>query len=129
MNKLIKVAMIVAGVGAMLCFTGCGEKAPDVVALDVLKTLQAGKATPEYLSKNCTAQTAQLFNMFGAMTTEALKGATFTVVDTKVNGDKAVVTIKQDGGEKPGTEDCDLVKVDGKWKLDVKKEKGDKKAE
>ena len=122
MNKLIKVAMLVACVGAMHCFAGCGAKTPEAVTMDVLKTLQAGKATPEYLAKNCTERTAGLFTMFGTMATEATKGATFTVIDTKVNGDKAVVTIKQDGGEKPGTEKYDLVKVDGKWKLDVNKE-------
>lgn len=122
MKKLIKMATAAASIGAMLSFAGCGAKAPDAVTLDVLKTLQAGKATPEYLAKNCTERTAGLFTMFGAMAAEAMKGATFTVVDTKVNGNKAVVTIKQDGGEKPGAEKYDLVKVDGKWKLDVNKE-------
>jgi len=132
MKKLIKVATVVASVGAMLSFAGCGgEKTPDVVALDVLKTVQAGKATPEYLAKNCTEDTAKLFTMMGAMFAEACKGATFTVIDTKINGDKAVVTIRQDGGKKPSTEKYDLVKVDGRWKLDVnkEKEKDDKKDE
>ena len=122
MKRIMKVAALTACVGAVLCFAGCGAKSPDAVALDVLKTLQDGKATPEYLAKNCTERTAGLFNMFGSMATEAMKGATLTVIDTQVNGDKAVVTIKQDGGEKPGTEKYDLVKVDGKWKLDVNKE-------
>lgn len=122
MNKLIRMATVVVGVGAMLGFAGCGAKTPDAVALDVLHKIQAGKATPEYLADNCTAETAQLFTMFGAMATAATKGAEFTVVDTKVDGDKAVVTIKQDGGENPGTEKYDLVRIDGKWKLAVKKE-------
>ena len=125
MNKLIRMARmatVVVGVGAMLGFAGCGAKTPDAVALDVLHKIQAGKATPEYLADNCTAETAQLFTMFGTMATAAMKGAEFTVVDTKVDGDKAVVTIKQDGGEKPGTRNCDLVRIDGKWKLKENKE-------
>lgn len=123
MNKLIKSAMMMASVGAMLCIVGCGAKTPDAVAMDFLKTMQAGKATPEYLAKNCTAQTAQLFTMFGAVVTEDMKGVTFTVVDTKINGDKAVVKIKKEGGKKSGTEDFELLQVDGKWKVNVNKEK------
>ena len=123
MRKLIKMATVVASVGAMLSFAGCGAKAPDAVALDVLKTLQDGKATPEYLAKNCTEKSVQLFSMFGAMVTENLKGATLTIVDTKIDGDTAIVTIKQDGGKEPGTEEYDLVKVNGVWKLDIDKEK------
>lgn len=116
------MAMIMAGVGAMLGFAGCGAKGPDAVALDVLKTLQSGKATPEYLKEYCTEKTVPLFAMAGAMVAEKLKGVTFSVVDTKIDGDKAVVTIKQEGGKKPSTEEMKLVKIDGKWKLDVDKE-------
>lgn len=115
--------MIVAGVGAMLSFAGCGAKGPDAVALDVFKTIQAGKATPEYLAQNCTAETARFFSMFGSMAAEGLKGATFTVVSTKIDGSAAVVTIKQDGGNDAGVKEYDLVLVDGKWKLDINEEK------
>lgn len=123
MSKLIKVAMIVAGVGAMFSFAGCGTKGPDAVALDVLKTLQDGKASPEYLAKNCTEKAMQLFSMFGAMVTENLKGARLTTIATKIDGDMAVVTIKQEGGKEPGIKEYDMVKFDNEWKLDIDKEK------
>lgn len=123
--KIIRMVTIVAGIGALLCFAGCGEKTPDEVTLDALKTIQSGKATPEYLAKNCTANAAALFAMSGEMLKEASKGATFTYVDTEIDGDKAVVTILQQGGENPGLANYDLVRVDGRWKLDVNKEEHD----
>lgn len=52
MNKLIKMVTIVAGFGAMLSFAGCGAKAPDQVALDVLQRVQAGTADTAFLEEN-----------------------------------------------------------------------------
>ena len=47
-----------------------------------------------------------------------LKGATFTVVDKKIEGDKASVFIKQVGGKHPkDKEEFLLMKVGGKWKV------------
>ena len=123
MKKLIKMATVVASVGVTLSFAGCGAKGPDAVALDVLQTLQAGKAMPEYLTKNCTEKAMTLFSTFGAMVAENLKGATFTVDNTKIDGDAAVVTIRQNGGAEPGVKEYDLIKVDNEWKLDIDKEK------
>lgn len=42
---------------------------------------------------------------------------------SKIDGDSAVVTIKQDGGNQPGVTEYDLVRVGGAWKLEVNKEK------
>ena len=51
------------------------------------------------------------------------------VADTKIDGDKATVTVKMEGGKKDkdgkaGKEEekFDLKKVDGKWKIDFNKE-------
>ena len=124
MNKLIKVAMIVAGVGAMFGLAGCGsaENKPDAVVLKVLKTLQSGKADQAFFAKYCEEDTAKLFAGFGAQMTEALNGATFSVAYTFVDDDVAVVKIKQEGGQKPGESYYDAKKVDGQWKIAVNKE-------
>ena len=63
-----------------------------------------------------------LFVGFGAQMTEAIKGATFSVVYTFVDDDVAVVKIKQEGGERPGESYYDAKKVDGQWKIAVNKE-------
>ena len=55
-----------------------------------------------------------------------LDGVTFSVKDTKIDGDSAVVTLVAEGKkDKKGAKDdakLNLKKVDGKWKIDVKKE-------
>ena len=122
MNKIMKMATVVAGVGAMLSFAGCGSKAPDQVALDVLKTLQEGKADQAFLEKNCTKETAGVFVAFGSMMQEATKGATWTASQTYVDDDIATVVIEQSGGEKPGRDTYYLKKIDGQWKLHMDKE-------
>ena len=122
MNKLIKSAMMMASVGAMLSFAGCGSKAPDQVTLDVLKALQEGKADQAFLEKNCTKETAGVFAMFGGMMKDATKGATWSASQTYIDDDIATVMIKQSGGERPGEEAYYLKKIDGQWKLHMDKE-------
>ena len=93
MNKIMKMATAVASVGAMLSFAGCGSKAPDQVALEVLKTLQEGKADQAFLEKNCTKETADVFAMFGGMMKDATKGATWSASQTYIDDDVATVMI------------------------------------
>lgn len=127
MNKMVKMATVVACAVAMFGIAGCGSKAPDVVAVEFFQTLAAGKADLDYLKKHCTEDTAKLFVMLGDEAAKEMKGATFTVVDTKIDGDKAKVTIKQIGGAKPDDkpQKVDLVKVDGEWKVAINKEDKD----
>lgn len=124
MNNRIRMAITVAGVAAMLGMAGCGASTPDAVAIDFLKKVQSGKADKAYLEKNCTQDTAMMVSLGGSEFQKAMKGAKFTVVDTKINGDKAIVSIKQEGGVDGAgkTNNCNLVKVDGKWKVDAQKE-------
>ena len=124
MKELIKMATVVASVGAMLSFAGCGAKGPDAVALDFMQKLSSGQANLEYLSKNCTENTAKLFSMFGDKAAKKIKGATFKVINTEIKGDKAVVSIEQTHADKKAVNKIDLVKVDGTWRVDVNKEDG-----
>lgn len=121
MRKLkIMSALLVAGM--VICFSGCGPKAPantpDAVVIDVLKTLQAGKADKEYLLKYCTESTAKMFLNFGEMAKKNLAGETFTVVDTKVFGGQARVKVKVGGEE----EEYNLWNEEGQWKVHFKKD-------
>ena len=108
---------------------GC-SKGPDAVALDFCKTMQSGKVDEAYLKETCTETTAKLFTLGLALAKdemlEKLKDATFTVTDTKIDGDTATVTIKttvkKDGKEESDEEKWDLKKVDGKWKINQSKE-------
>ena len=131
MKKLMKFAAMAVCVGTMLGITGCGSKSPDAVAVEFLQTMAAGKADMDYLQKHCTQEAASLFFMVGKEAAREMKGATFTVVDTKIDGDKAKVSIKQNGGAKPDSkpQNVDLVKVDGEWKVTVNKEEKEEKEE
>ncbi len=128
--KMIKLMSMAVCACAMFIIAGCGGSSPDAVALDFMKTLQAGKADEAYLKANCTEDTAKLFGLAMAMGKDELKkemdGVTFSVKDTKIDGDSAVVTLVAEGkkDKKGGKEEekLNLKKVDGKWKIDVKKE-------
>ena len=91
MNKLIKSAMLMASAGAMLCIVGCGGgNSPEAVAIESQE---------------------KLAQALGA------KGFTFKVVKSEINGDKGTVFVDRiDGnGEKEGTSEIPVRKVDGKW--------------
>lgn len=118
-----------------LFIAGC-SKGPDAVALDYFETIKAGKLDEAYAKANCTDDTAKMIcaalalgkgkeDMAKEMQKE-MEGITFTVTDTKIDGDNAVVTIKAEGtkGKKKGNEDAKikLKKVDGKWKIHQSKE-------
>lgn len=128
MNKKIKMATMVVCVGAMLCIVGCGDAGggsasakldtPDAVIVNVLTTVQSGKANAEFLKATCTDETAAFWSSCIGELQEDIKGATFTVVDKKIEGDKASVFIKQVGGKHPkDKEEFLLMKVGGKWKV------------
>ena len=124
MKKLMKSAMLLASVGATLCFAGCnsvGDK-PEEVVIEVLKKMQSGTADLAFLNKYCEEDTAKLFSGFGAKMTAALKGATFVVANVFVDDDVAVVKIEQEGGERPGESYYDAKRIDGQWKIEINKE-------
>lgn len=143
MKRLMKAAVLPACVGAMLSIAGCGdsstpnldakdqakgiqkagvssaENKPEEVVLNVLKTVQSGKADQLFLSKYCEKDTVEYLAGFGTLITEALKGAEFSVVYTFVDDDVAVVKIKQNGGRQPGESYYDAKNVDGQWKIQI----------
>ena len=108
---------------------------PDGVLMDFLKTAQAGKLDKAYMKENIEdfAKTLDEFKtMFGGDQkkideaikemsdgmSEKLKGAKFTVTDTKIEGDTAKITVKgEKDGEKPDSQDFAVKKIDGKWKV------------
>jgi len=130
MNKLIKMATIVAGVGAMLCFAGCGSNGPDKVAAAFFEKF----AVCDYdaCTKYATPTTALLLETMKSMPIEEklkmikdTEGAKIEVVDTKIDGDNATVIIKitlKDGTVNTidGKDAVTLIKRDGEWKVDWK---------
>ena len=124
MKRLMKSAILLASVGAALCFVGCnsvGDK-PEGVVIEVLKKMQSGTADLAFLNKYCEEDTAKLFSGLGSAMIPALEGATFTVANVFVDDDVAVVKINQEGGERPGESYYDAQKINGQWKIKINKE-------
>ena len=107
---------------AVLCFTGC-SKGPDDVAIKFNEAL--AEMNIEKASKYANEDTQKLLKMFEKMADaeakEKAKNATFKAVETKIDGDKATVKIECTKDGKTETKDVDLVKVDGEWKVAMKK--------
>ena len=131
MNKIKLVAMMVCAC-ALLGITGCGNS-PDAVALDFMKSIQAGKVDEAYLKANCTEECAKLFGVVLVMGKDEMmkemKDVKFSVKDAKIDGDKAVVTILQENAKGKEEAKMNLKKVDGKWKIDQKKKEKEEKNE
>ena len=104
MKKMIKLMAMVACMCAVFGIAGCGGNSPDAVVLDFLKTMQSGKADEAYLKANCTESAAKMFTLGLAMAKDEMmknmEGVKFSVADTKIDGDKATVTVKMEGGKK-----------------------------
>ena len=105
---------------AVLCFTGC-SKGPDDVAIKFNEALAEMN-----IEKACKyANEDMVETMADAEAKEKAKkegeGIPFKAGETKIDGDKATVKIECTKDGKTETKDVDLVKVDGEWKVAMKK--------
>ena len=130
MNRILRAAALTACVGAMLCFVGCGGGTPESVAVKFYERLAADDF--DGACKLCTEETAALLTMAKGMAKEdsdlkKLNGAKFEVVECKVDGDAATVSLKVTlkSGEVETMKDKEgvtLIKKDGAWKVNIKKD-------
>jgi len=118
MKKLMK-GMLVAVVMASLVFglASCGGGSPSAVAKTFYAAVEKGDT--KTIEKVTTSQTASLMALFGGMMKEEIKEyGKITGATEKIDGDKATVTLTFANGE---TDDVDLVKDGGKWKVNFSK--------
>jgi len=113
--KFVGMAMVVA----FFC-VGCGSPKPSAVAERFFTALAKGDM--ETVGKYATTETMQMVATFGSKLQNAakmagkIKSSTETITD-----DTAEVTLYFENGEE---ENVDLVKVDGKWKVDMQMSSG-----
>lgn len=120
MKKILaRLCMVVA---VALFVVGC-KKGPDAVAVKFFECVADGKY--EKAADYASSSTKPLVAMMNAMPAEAkeeMKGSKIKAVETKIDGDKATVKLEiTDKNGKVDTDDVDLVKEDGEWKVNVKK--------
>lgn len=117
--KSIKVLLSVALCACALAFTAACSKAPDDVALTVAEALRDGKTS--VLEDYCTSDAAMGLAVLGAMGGDELKGTSFKVTDTDIDGDKAEVEISAKKDGETDTITLVLKKIGGDWKVsDIK---------
>lgn len=125
MKKLLSISMIVLVAFTFSCGGGSNSD-PKAVAEDFLKALaeQDYDAAKE-LGTEATGQMLSMIQGMASMIPEDQMKAdkedikSLKMGDVEIDGDKAVVYY---GTDKKSGEKIDLKKVDGKWKVDMKKE-------
>ena len=129
MMKMVKSIAMTACACAM--FAGCGKApeaetpavAPEVVALDYMKSMQSGKVDEAYLKEHCTENAVKIIGELLSSGKEGvmseLEGIKFSVGAVKIDGDSAKVTLAKEGPNGKDSDTIDLKKVDGRWKVDV----------
>ena len=100
----------------------CSGNSPKSVASDFLTALNKGDI--DEAKKYCDASTADLLDLVGRLAKnkikEEAKGGKFTITKVEEDGDVAKVYYTMDQEEKEKS--LDLKKIDGKWKVTIKKE-------
>lgn len=105
-----------------LFMVACSGNSPKSVASDFLTALNKGDI--DEAKKYCDASTADLLDLVGRLAKnkikEEAKGGKFTITKVEEDGDVAKVYYTMDQEEKEKS--LDLKKIDGKWKVTIKKE-------
>ncbi len=121
MNKLLKRILVVV-IAVLLVFgmASCGVgNSPSAAALAFYEAAKKGDA--KALAKVLTPQMAELItllddSMIEGIKEEAAGGSKVIKTSEKIDGNTAVVTFTFEDGE---TEDIALIKIAGKWKVDL----------
>jgi len=120
MKSLLKLAVILLAVVAINACKSGGDN-PEAVAEKFLNHLAKKEyAEAKALGTEGTVQMISMMESMGAMGGEATEEETpkFENIKVEVDGEKGVCTYTADGDE----ETMDMVKVEGAWKVDMKKE-------
>ena len=125
MKKLSTILVIVI---VLLTLTACGQK-PETTARSFLDAIESKDY--EKAKDYTTEEGAELLTMMASMgeSMGANEEMTFTILETTVEGDSAQVKFEMIDKGKPETKDTNelqMVKVDGKWKVHLSKDNPNK---
>ena len=115
MKKLLKITFALF---AIFLISACSSSGPQDVAEKFIKAVYTDQdfdAAAEY----GTESTAAMLAMAKSFAKEEDKGKTFKIINTEIDEDKAVCTYTIDEDESENK--LDLIKVDGDWKVEMKK--------
>lgn len=114
----MKRIVFLAGIICVVFFIGCsGGNSPSRAVHKFYDAVQKGDV--KALDEVATTETIQLVAMFGDKAKEAVaEMGKITKTTEKIEGNTAVVTVTREDGK---TENINLVKTDGKWKVSIDK--------
>ena len=122
MNKLMKMATVVVGVGAMLVFAGCGGGSPESVAKKVVSCIK--DADFKSIDKYATGDFAKGIGMMEGLMKSASPSEVerakekfqgpYEIGVATIEGDEATIPVSISGREKW----MRLVKINGDWKVE-----------
>jgi ketosteroid isomerase-like protein len=114
----MKRIVVLLGIVSFLVFTGCGNSNTPSSAVRKFFTAIEKKDT-KAMEQVATTETVQLVTMLGEKSQGMITAyGKITNTAEEIDGDTATVTVTFESGN---TEDFDLVKVDGKWKIAINK--------
>jgi ketosteroid isomerase-like protein len=125
MKNLMKIGFVLVFSAFMFSCGGGSSDDPQAVAKDFLTALS--DEDYEKAKELGTENTVQMLGLIESMAGMAPEGEDMDMStdmdaiewgETEIDGDKAVVHYTAEGNK----EKLDMVKVDGKWKVDMKKE-------
>ncbi|WGD34040.1 DUF4878 domain-containing protein [Olleya sp. YS] len=116
-------------VSCFLVLTACGGGGPESATINFLESMYSGDfETAKQYATTDTKSMLTMLESFGAKDQFADKmkesEMEFEVVETKIDGDTAVCTVKMSSSEDEKDQDMpiNLVKKDGEWLVDMNKE-------
>ena len=113
----LTIIALVAVIGFSIVSCGGGGGSPSAAVRSFFTAVEKGDS--KALEKVATEETAALIAMFGEKAKEGVtSNGKIKSTTEKVDGNNAVVTVTYENGE---TQDIDLIKVDGKWKVSISK--------
>ena len=113
-----RVMMMAMGIVCLAFIVGCNSNnSPSVVARKFYAAVE--KNDSKAMGEVATSKTVQTMAMFGEKASGMVKAyGEITETTEEIEGETAVVTVKFASGD---TQDLDLIKVDGKWKVNIDK--------
>jgi len=114
----MKRVMMLAGVVCVAFIFGCsGAESPSSVARKFYAAVE--KNDSKAMGKVATPETVQMMAMFGEKAQGMMASyGKIKSTEEEIDGDTAVVTVTFENGE---TQDLDLIKVNGAWKVTINK--------
>ena len=122
MKKLMSIGFVLLFSFFMVSCGGGGSENPQDVAKSFMKALEDKDydKAKDLGTENTVMMIGMIESMAGLATDTDKEPAQLTWGETEVDGDKA--TCFYTSSDKEGNQQVDLVKVDGDWKVDMKKE-------